>query len=57
MGLDRREDFENARNQQDGRQMHSENEVYQNDTRMQKIGTISQHGMVFVHRFSSQVRL
>ena len=28
MGLDRREDFENARNQQDGRQMHSENEVY-----------------------------
>ena len=25
MGLDRREDFENTRNQQDGRQMHSEN--------------------------------
>ena len=28
MGLDRREDIESARNQQDGQQMHTENEVY-----------------------------
>jgi len=77
MGLDH-QDFENAWNQQDGQQMYLENEVYQNNTRMQKIATktnqeeasgnpstimrsikslgcCSQHGMVFVQRFCSQV--
>ena len=28
VGLDRGEDIESAQNQQDGRQMHAENEVY-----------------------------